>query len=289
MPELPEVETVRQDLRQKILHKKISRLEILKSKFSAQKNRELEKIVQGSKIIEIDRYGKLLVFSISIKKSEFFILVHLKMTGQLLYQHNHHLIAGGHSFSTLNTHLPDKHTQAIFYFSDNSKLFFNDLRRFGYIKLVMRDELSKIITRFGIEPLKKNFSLKNFSQLITKKKMVLKALLINQSLIAGIGNIYADEICFCAEVLPHRKTSSLTSVEIKKLYTCSKAVIRKAIKYRGTTFNSYMDSEGNKGKFLYFLNVYGREGELCRRCKKTSIKKQRVGGRGTHFCKECQI
>jgi formamidopyrimidine-DNA glycosylase len=286
MPELPEVETIRQDLRKKILHKKITKLEILKSKLGSKKNKEIEKILKANHVKDIKRYGKLLVFELD--KNDLFMLIHLKMTGQLLYQYDHKLIVGGHSFSSLNTHVPDKHTQAVFYFSDGSKLYFNDLRRFGYIKLVNTQELTKIINQFGIEPLQKNFTFKSFSELLTKKKMVLKALLMNQALIAGIGNIYADEICFCAHVLPDRRTTSLTREEIKKLYTCSKSVIKKAIKYRGTTFSDYLDSEGKQGKFSSFLNVYGRKGQKCRRCKKGIILKKKLAGRGTHFCSECQ-
>lgn len=287
MPELPEVETIRQDLRKKILHKKIKKITILKSKLSTGQSKELHRVVVGSCIRDIKRYGKLLIFELD--KTDSVVLVHLKMTGQLLYQYDHKLIVGGHSFSSLQTHLPNVHTQAVLYFSDSSILFFNDMRRFGYIKIVNQVELDKIIGRFGIEPLQKNFTFKNFSQLIKKKNMVLKALLMNQTLIAGIGNIYADEICFCAGILPYRKTTSLTNEEIKKLFLCSKSVIKKAIFYRGTTFNDYVDSEGKQGKFSSFLKVYGRQGLLCKRCKKTNISKRKLVGRGTHICLLCQV
>lgn len=286
MPELPEVETIRQDLRKKILHKKIATLEILKSKNNTQKNKEVKAVVQGVCIQEIERYGKLLVFCMD--KEGVYMLIHLKMTGQLMYQYGERLVVGGHSFSSFNTHLPNKYTQAVFSFVDTSKLFFNDLRRFGYIKLATKEELEKIINNFGIEPLQKSFTFKNFSELLKKKKMILKALLMNQQLIAGIGNIYADEICFCAGVLPSRRTDSLTNDEIKKLYSCSQSVIKKAIKYRGTTFNDYVDSEGKKGKFATFLKVYGRKNLVCQRCKKGIILKKKLAGRGTHFCEVCQ-
>jgi formamidopyrimidine-DNA glycosylase len=286
MPELPEVETIRQDLRKKILHKKITKLEILKSKLGNKKDKEIEKILTGAQVNDIKRYGKLLVFELN--RDNLFMLVHLKMTGQLLYQYDHKLIVGGHSFSTLNSDLPDKHTQTVFYFNDHSKLFFNDLRRFGYIKVVSQEELSHIIGKFGIEPLQKSFTFKNFVELLHKKKMILKALLMNQALIAGIGNIYADEICFCAGVLPSRRTDTLLDTEVKKLFLCSQSVIKKAIKYRGTTFNDYVDGEGRQGKFSNFLQVYGRKGLICKRCKKEIILKKKLAGRGTHYCRQCQ-
>jgi formamidopyrimidine-DNA glycosylase len=120
--------------------------------------------------------------------------------------------------------------------------------------------------------------------------MNVKALLLDQSLVAGIGNIYADEICFAAGVLPSRKTTSLVERDIKKLYSCSKSILTKAIKYRGTTFNNYIDSEGNKGNFSAFLKVYARKGKPCLRCRNNDsvIEKSRVAGRGTHFCRVCQ-
>jgi len=285
MPELPEVETIRTDLEKKILHKKITKLEIIKSKFSDEENKKLEKIVSGAKIKNIERYGKLLIFV--LERNNIFLLIHLKMTGQLIYMNKNIIIGGGHSFKVFNKELPDKYTQAIFYFHDHSRLFFNDLRRFGYIKFSNKDEKEKIVERFGIEPLKNNFTFKNFSELLKNKKMILKALLMNQALIAGIGNIYADEICFCAGVLPHRKTTSLKDDEIKKLFLCSKSVLKKAIKYRGTTFNNYIDSDGNKGNFSKFLQVYGRKGKPCFKCTNL-IQKKKLAGRGTHFCEFCQ-
>ncbi len=288
MPELPEVETVRQDLRQKILGKKITQLEMLKTKLNKKEAIEFESNITGNSFQEIERYGKLLVFV--LQKSGQYMLVHLKMTGQLVYRLKDSVVMGGHSFSKIESVLPGKHTRIIFTFSDGSKLFFNDLRRFGYIKVVNNRELENILARFGMEPLKENFTLKSFSELIKKKKMVLKALLMNQALVAGIGNIYADEICFAAGILPERKTTSLTAAEIEKLYLSANKIIKKAIESRGTTFNNYVDGEGKKGSFVKFLQVYGRQGKMCLRCndEKVLVKKKKAAGRGTHFCEQCQ-
>jgi formamidopyrimidine-DNA glycosylase len=289
MPELPEVETVRQDLRKKLLGKKITQLEILKTKLSKKEAVEFENNVKSSSFQEIERYGKLLVFV--LQKSQQYMLVHLKMTGQLVYQLHEKIIMGGHSFATHESVLPGKHTRVIFTFADQSNLFFNDMRGFGYIKLVSVKELEKIISRFGIEPLKDTFTLSNFSKIIRTKKMKLKALLLNQALIAGIGNIYADEICFGASVLPERSTVSLTTEEIEKLYSYTDKILRKAVVLRGTTFNNYVDGDGKKGNFLECLQVYGRKGKICLRCRDENvvIKKKKIVGRGTHFCEGCQF
>lgn len=217
------------------------------------------------------------------------------MTGQLIYQKGGEIVAGGHSeggrdetLPRLCDDLPNKHTHIIFYFSDKSKLFFNDLRRFGVVKIVDKKELENIINDFGEEPLKKSFSLKVFKDIAKNKKGNIKAFLLNQKHIAGIGNIYADEILFEAGILPSREINSLEREEIKKLYQAIKKILKKAVEYRGTTFNNYLDASGKEGGFLKFLKVYGREKEKCKKCKKSVIRKTKIAGRGTRYCGKCQ-
>ncbi len=286
MPELPEVETIRQDLRRKIIGKKITEFKALYPKVAAGKPQEVAAFLVGKKISEIDRRGKLMIFR--FEKATDVLLVHLKMTGQLVYVFKNTIVGGGHSFKTLNTQLPDKFTGAIFTFGDASQLFFNDLRKFGYLKLVTEEQSIKVLDGFGIEPLTKDFTFAKFLALLKNKKTNIKALLLNQALIAGIGNIYADEICHAAGVLPTRRTATLTPAEIKKLHIASNAIIKKAVKYRGTTFNNYIDSEGNKGNFSAHLKVYGSKNARCKTCKTGTIEKTKVAGRGTHFCRNCQ-
>lgn len=286
MPELPEVETIRQDLRKKLLHKKITEVKIFFDKVVGNKKKETMKSLLHNSFIEVDRIGKLLIFH--LEKKDEVMLLHLKMTGQLIYLIKDHIFAGGHSFAHFEKDLPNKHTQFMLTFSDHSQLFFNDSRRFGYVKLIPIDKLDKVFLKYGMEPLQKSFTLKKFNELLTKKKMNLKALLLNQQLIAGIGNIYADEICFDARILPTRRTSSLSDTDIKQLFRSTLKILKKAIKYRGTTFNDYVDSEGKKGNFSHHLKVYERDGEKCIRCKTGIIVKKRVAGRGTHMCVECQ-
>jgi formamidopyrimidine-DNA glycosylase len=170
-------------------------------------------------------------------------------------------------------------------FSNGGQLFFNDLRRFGYLKLVSKEEKEKIVTNnFGIEPLTPDYTLEAFADLFKKRQTNIKALLLNQKLIAGIGNIYADETCFEARILPFRKVSSLTG---QKLYRAIEHVLKLSIKNRGTTFNNYVDSDGNIGSHINFLKVYGRAGQKCRRCRHIILKKKHAG-RGTHYCANCQ-
>ncbi|MBI4993108.1 MAG: bifunctional DNA-formamidopyrimidine glycosylase/DNA-(apurinic or apyrimidinic site) lyase [Candidatus Magasanikbacteria bacterium] len=284
MPELPEVETIRQDLRKKILNKKIIGV---KTTVKARLNKSraaFARFLIGKKLVDIGRVGKLLIFVLSGKGN--YLLVHLKMTGQLIYRRGREVVAGGHSDSG-QVELPGNYTRAEFIFADKSVLYFNDLRRFGYLHLVGEKELAEIKSKYGIEPLTKDFTFKNFLSRLQNKKTSIKSALLNQSLFAGIGNIYADESCFLAGIRPAVKVSKLTGVQANKLYRSIESVIRKSINKRGTTFSSYVDSDGRIGGFKKLLNVYGRVGEKCRRCK-TVIKKIKLNGRGTHFCPGCQ-
>ena len=210
------------------------------------------------------------------------------MTGQLIYQNDKKIIAGGHRDGKSIVNQPNKHTHIIFHFSDKSQLFFNDLRRFGVIKIVDEKELQNMLDNLGIEPLEKNFSLKIFQNIIKNKKGNVKAFLLNQKYIAGVGNIYADEIIFEAKILPSRKINQLEDNEIKKLFVAIKKILKKAISYRGTTFNDYVDANGKKGNFLRLLKVYGKEEKKCQRCKRGIIQKVKIVGRGTRYCNKCQ-
>ncbi len=286
MPELPEVETIRQDLRRKILNKPIDKVEIWFDKVVGGKRVETINFLTHSEFIEIERRGKLLMFRLKDRAGA--VLLHLKMTGQLIYKVKEKVFAGGHSFSTMDTELPNKHTQAAITFTDGSTLFFNDSRRFGYIKIVNDEELENVLEKYGIEPLRDDFTFDVFAVLIKKKKMNIKALLLNQAFVSGIGNIYADEICHAAHVAPSRRTSTLKPKEIRALYDETIRIIALAIEYRGTTFNNYVDSEGKTGNFSSILKVYEKEGETCPTCQKGPIQKSRVAGRGTHWCSVCQ-
>lgn len=284
MPELPEVETIRRGLSKKILNKQIVNIEIKKPKLLRNKISEFKSIINKNSIISIDRIGKLLIFKLA---DDNFLLIHLKMTGQLIYLFKDDLVVGGHKYSILDS-FPNKYSHITFSFADGSSLFFNDMRQFGYLQIVDSLGEQQTRSRFGIEPATKNFTLTRFKAIIKNRRGVLKALLLNQQLIAGIGNIYADEICFKAKVLPNRTIDSLSDNEIKKIYQACQFIIKKAILKKGTTFSDYRDADNQPGNFVKYLKVYGRQGEICLICKKNKIKKIRLTGRGTHFCPQCQ-
>jgi formamidopyrimidine-DNA glycosylase len=298
MPELPEVETIRGDLQQKIVGKKIHSVEVRKDKSVNFLTDSFVSALKGNSIQKIERRGKLMIFRLkTAKKVSAFkepvkdILVHLKMTGQLIYEKKVkdkvEVVAGGHKLTEKDFDLPNSHTRIIFTFEDKSELFFNDLRRFGYMKLAGEAEVQKAIDSYGIEPLSKDFTFDNFEKALGKRKVSVKVALMDQPRIAGIGNIYADESCFCAKVLPTRPVTSLTSAEKRALFKCIPEVLKLSLKHRGTSFKDYLDSEGKKGNFKDFLKVYDNEGDKCQRCGGV-IKKIKSNGRGTHFCPKCQ-
>jgi formamidopyrimidine-DNA glycosylase len=282
MPELPEVETIRKDLKTRILNKKILKVEIFDKKIA---DNNVKKIV-NSFFVSAERIGKLLYFGLSNDK---FLLIHLKMTGQLILRpRNKKVIAGGHEQKGMETdNLPNKHTRVIIYIDTAGELFFNDLRRFGYVKVVDEKEMEIIKNKFGVEPLKKEFNFNNLKNIFKNKKANVKALLLNQSLIRGIGNIYADEILFRSKISPLREGGRLKEREIKEILKSSRYIIKEAIKKRGTTFSDYKDAKGNKGNYFPFLKVFGRKGEKCLDCGAVIVK-IKTAGRGTHYCPRCQ-
>ncbi len=286
MPELPEVETIRRDLDAKIRHQKIKRIDVRKLKIVRGLVADFKRALLGQNFSRIDRRAKLLIFKVS--SGEKFLLIHLKMTGQLIYESGRVTVAGGHSWPPLDRRLPSKYSHVIFTFRDGSRLFFNDLRQFGYLQLVDRATKDKIITGYGLEPLTREFTLPRFARVFRGKKTRLKSLLLNQSLMAGIGNIYADEICHAAGVRPTRKGSTLKAADITRLYAASQRILCRAVEKRGTTFSDYVDADGRTGNYLRYLKVYDREGKKCLTCKKGVIKKIKIGSRGTHYCPVCQ-
>ncbi|MCU0678897.1 MAG: bifunctional DNA-formamidopyrimidine glycosylase/DNA-(apurinic or apyrimidinic site) lyase [Planctomycetes bacterium] len=286
MPELPEVETIKNDLKKKILNKKITGVTVKLARIVKNDPKLFRRILAGNSIQDIERIGKLMIAR--LEKGEHYLLIHLKMTGQLLYCQGETVIAGGHSLPKIVGCLPNKYSRVIFAFADGSHLFFNDLRTFGYLKLARGEELRIVKGQYGLDPLSREFSGQKLNQILKNRQTNIKAMLLDQKSIAGIGNIYADEILFAAGVKPDRRAGSLRPGEIKKIASAVKRILKKAIKYRGTTFNDYVDAEGKVGGFVKRLKVYGREGESCRRCG-AIIKKMKVAGRGTRHCPGCQV
>ncbi len=288
MPELPEVETVRRGLEKQILGKKIVEITVQKPNLVRNDLNFFMQNLIGNSFKAINRRGKLIYFS--FEHSDLSLLVHLKMTGQLIYQTSpQDRVIGGHPYPDPSGELPNKYSHIIIKLEDGSTLFFNDQRQFGYMHLVEPVYLEAVLMRFGIEPGMENFTWKNFQEILKRyPKSILKAFLLDQTRISGLGNIYVDEACFGAQILPMRRVGSLNETEQKKLFEVINDVIARAIKAKGTTFRDYRDHEGKSGNFMDQLNVYGRGGQKCLICKSTLITKTKCAGRGTHFCEICQ-
>ena len=231
MPELPEVETVKRDLEKYVLGKEIAQIEVGKEKIVRGLGVDsFKNYLKGKSFLGIKRRGKLLIFEFD-GNAQKTLLVHLKMTGQLIYKFSKGVVAGGHTLKRIGK-LPGKHSHIILKFKGGSELFFNDLRQFGYWKLVGKREFKEVMGGFGIEPLTKDFSWKNFKGLALGRRRQVKAFLLDQKMIAGIGNIYADEICFRVGILPDRRLDSMDKEIIKKLYKEIQVVLAEAIKER---------------------------------------------------------
>ncbi|MFH0840532.1 MAG: bifunctional DNA-formamidopyrimidine glycosylase/DNA-(apurinic or apyrimidinic site) lyase [bacterium] len=291
MPELPEVETIVRDLQKKIIKKQIVKIQVHLPKIIKGSIQKFISTLQNNKFIKVQRRAKFLIFTLA---SGQLVLIHLRMTGQLIYQAESNkeilgkLVAGGHGQKKDLINLPNKHTHLIINFIDGCQLFYNDLRQFGFIQLIKSEQLNHELRNFGQEPLESRFTLAVFQKMFSNRKGNIKAFLLNQKYVVGLGNIYVDEVLFSAKVLPSRKINSLSNTEIKNIYFGIKNILRRAVKYRGTTFNDYRDASGKRGNFLSKLKVYSRTGQKCLRCKQGIIQKQKIAGRGTSYCSHCQ-
>jgi len=292
MPELPEVETVRRDLEKYLVGACFQSIKIINFKNVAPRAAFLAKTLKDKKILALRRRGKLLIVDLSLPNKH--LLFHLKMTGQLIYRQDSKTLAGGHSLSedyltaAIGGKLPNKYTRAVFSLDKNRYLYFNDLRKFGYIKLVDDNELADILhNNYGPEPMDKEFTFDYLQELFKKRSAPIKAVILNQKLIAGLGNIYADEALFAAKIRPDRPANSLKKSEVLSLQKACVSIINRAIKARGTTFRNYVDAKGQKGSFTDYLQVYQRQDQPCFVCN-SMIKKIKVVGRGTHYCPKCQ-
>jgi len=287
MPELPEVETVRSQLASEIVNKKIKDINIRMSKLIRSPLAQFKRVVAGSAVSTVERRAKILLIGLD---SGYTILIHLKMTGQLVFKGKGRIKGGGHPIKDGTVGLPNKYSHIFFIFTDGTKLFFNDLRQFGYMRLVKNENLKEIFTnaKLGPEPLSGKFSYKQFEELLNNRKnSKIKPLLMDQTFIAGIGNIYAIETCFAAGVRPTRRVGSLTKSEKKKIYDNLIRILKLAVRKQGTSAKNFVDAYGEPGNYVPLLKIYGRRGQPCRQCR-TTIKAIHLGGRGTTYCPKCQ-
>lgn len=282
MPELPEVEVIKRGLDSKIIGLSIQQIDILNPKtFQGD-----SKAVLGSKIIKIWRRAKVLGMDLD---NGFSLLVHLKMSGQLVLVAKDRFI-GGHPTLDMTGVMPNKSTRVIFEFSNEAKLFFNDQRKFGWIKVIKILEVKnqKFLQSLGPEPLERGFGWEALkANLLRHKSQPIKVAIMDQEVVAGVGNIYASEACFLAKINPKTKVSALTDANFQSLAKGIIESLNKSIDYGGSSKAHFVNEVGEKGYYLVFANVYGRAGQPCLKCH-TPISKIALAGRGTYFCPHCQ-
>jgi len=287
MPELPEVETVRAGLQRLLPGKIVTSAESDWAKSFPNADSDVRAFLAGAEIAEVRRRAKVLLIELSTKYT---LVIHLKMTGQLVFRGDHERFGAGHPNASLIGDLPDKSTRVTLTFADGSRLFFNDQRKFGWVRLLPTAEVPQIdfFQKVGPEPLEAEFTWQVMKErLLRRKNTNTKAALLDQSVIAGVGNIYADESLWGAKVHPTTLVRNLTDHNFQDLHKALVDVLRLSISKGGSTDQHYVDAEGKPGKYLTFANVFRREGLPCPRCG-TIIEKSKVAGRGTHVCPTCQ-
>ena len=287
MPELPEVETVRRGLANLLIGKVVGEEVHDTDKGFPNTPQDVKLFLKGASVTEVRRRAKVLMIDLSTGYS---LLIHLNMTGQLVFV-GETRFGAGHPNDSLVNDLPDKSTRVTLTFKDGTKLFFNDQRKFGWMRLMPTIEIpnTAFMQKVGPEPLSTDFTANDFIQRLARRpKTNIKAALLDQSVVAGIGNIYADESLWGAKIHPTRLVSSLSEAENVLLYKEMSAVMNLAIEKGGSSNSTYVNAEGKKGSYMDFARVFRREGLECPRCG-TIIEKSRVAGRGTHVCPVCQV
>lgn len=273
MPELPEVETVKRTLSEIIIDEEIKDVIVSWPKMIKAPD-DVDEFIMcliGQSFRSIERKGKFLVFSLD----DHVLVSHLRMEGR---------------YGLFKKEDPvEKHTHVRFIFQSGRELRYKDVRKFGTMHLFNKGEemLQPPLSKLGIEPLEEEFTSENFGDLLKKTTRNIKSVLLDQSYVVGIGNIYADESLFRANIHPERMSNELTEEEVKRLHESIVKTLKEAVKMGGSTIKSYVNGQGEMGMFQQVLNVYGRKGEACKVCG-TEINRTVVAGRGTHYCAQCQ-
>lgn len=287
MPELPEVETIKRGLVGLIVGKTIRSVKSDWPKSFPNAKQDVSRFLIGSVVKDVRRRAKVLIVDLNTNYS---LIIHLKMTGQLVFR-GEQAFGGGHPSDSLVGKLPDKSTRVIIEFNDDSTLFFNDQRKFGWVRLLPTLEIANIdfMKKLGPEPLGKNFTNKVFIERIRKKpNSLIKAALLDQTVLAGVGNIYADESLWGAKIHPASRVGKLTDNQLAKLRQEVVYIFKLSIDKGGSSDKNYVDAEGKRGSYLKFARVFRREGQSCPRHPDVEVVKIRVAGRGTHICPKCQ-
>ncbi|NLA42926.1 bifunctional DNA-formamidopyrimidine glycosylase/DNA-(apurinic or apyrimidinic site) lyase [Candidatus Saccharibacteria bacterium] len=288
MPELPEVETVKRGLEELIIGRTIRRVVVHDSPKSFPNSPgDTAAFVENSNIIAVRRRAKVLMIDLS---TGYTLVIHLKMTGQLVFV-GEQRFGAGHPTDSLVNKLPDRSTRVTLQLNDGGSLYFNDQRRFGWMKLLPTAEVPNMpfMQKVGPEPLEADFTRQEFAQRFARRANTsIKAALLDQTVVAGVGNIYADESLWGAKIDPRRKVKDVSAKEFSLLYDKLRDVMNLAIEKGGSTDRNYVNAEGKRGSYMDFAKVFRREGQVCERCGSV-IEKIKHAGRGTHFCSNCQV
>ena len=285
MPELPEVEVVKKSLKKKIENLVIKKVKINDANLRYKLDRkEFSKLI-GKKIKKIDRRSKFLIFQMSDNKQ---MLIHLGMTGKLFFINKKKKYKTSFYYN-LDPKKDFKHDRVIFYFKNSQKLIYNDVRKFGFIKLFDSNKYENFhLDKLGPEPLGKNLDLNYFKNYILGRRRNIKDILMDQQCISGLGNIYVNEILFESKIKPNRKVSSLKDFEINKILNNTKKILLNSIKLGGSSIKDFLSDNG-KGSFQQYFNVYGRKGQNCSNvdCNERIVRTV-ISNRATFICKKCQ-
>ncbi len=288
MPELPEVETVRIGLQQFLPGLQVRSVDFDWPKGFPNSKQLVNTKLIGAKIERVDRRGKVVII---VLESGYSLLIHLKMTGQLVFVDGKKRFGAGHPNDSLVNKLPDKSTRVTIKFTNGSILYFNDQRKFGWVKLEPSKDLyknNKFLSKLGPEPLEENYTFEQFNSALQKRgSAAIKAAILDQTVLAGVGNIYADESLFIARIHPATKVVNISTIKLKRLFSAIIDVMKLSIAQGGSSDRNYVDAEGKKGSYLKFAKVFRLNGQPCPNCSKP-IQKIRVAGRGTHVCTHCQ-
>lgn len=289
MPELPEVETIRIQLEKYLVDHKVDSVEARYKNFEGN-GRDLE----GGKVRGIRRFGKVLVIDLS---NGYSAVIHIKLTGQLIYR-GPNLLKTKNLSLKVSGGLGGKHTHVIFHLDKDGILYYNDVRKFGWIKIVKSSKLkvqSEFIAKLGPEPVvdtksppENPLTLYKFRKIVGSTSRAIKVLLMDQEKIGGVGNIYANDALWLAKINPRRESKRLSDKEIKKLYDAILSVLKEGLKRGGASELAFVTPDGSEGEYQKYFLAYGRKDETCERCHKAKIQKIFLGGRGTYYCPHCQ-
>lgn len=271
MPELAEVETVKNTLKKRILNKKITNVKIIYDKMIDNDRTDFKNILLNNQFIDILRIGKWLIFELE----KHYLLSHLRMEGKYFIKNSEEEVV--------------KHEHIIISFNDGTDLRYHDTRKFGRMKIIKKDELNSTeeIQKQGKEPFDESLNSDYLLCKFKNKKIPIKSVLLDQTIISGLGNIYADEVLFASEIFPTRSAETITKEECDKIISTSRSILEKSIQEGGTTIKSYTSSLGVTGNYQNYLKVHKKEGMSCPNCG-SDIKRIKVGGRSTYYCEICQ-